>query len=159
VRLHRIALATYSANAADAFSGRGGLYGKGRWHTQGRLIVYVSQNTSLAMAEGLVHIQRSNNIEPFNRWEIDVPDASIAAAPVLPAEWRTNVALTQAYGDAWLASRSSVGHFVPSAIVPNEMNCLINPAHPQFGIAWVVSGPHPFAFDSRLTRPWGGPLG
>jgi RES domain-containing protein len=153
VRLHRISLALCSSTAADAFSGRGGLYGKGRWHTQGHLIVYAAENTSLAMAESLVHIQRSNNIEPFNRWEIDVPDALIAAAPTVPAGWRTNVALTQAYGDAWLESQSSVGHFVPSAIVDNEMNCLMNPAHPRFSLAWVVSGPHPFAFDSRLTRP------
>jgi RES domain-containing protein len=153
VRLHRISLAQHSIGAADAFSGRGGLYGKGRWHTLGHLIVYASENTSLAMAESLVHIQRSNNIEPFNRWEIDIPDAMIAAAPALPAGWRTNLAVTQAFGDAWLAAQSSVGHFVPSAIVDNEMNCLINAAHPQFSLTWVVSGPHPFAFDSRLTRP------
>jgi len=152
VRLHRIALAQFSSTAADAFNGRGGLYGKGRWHTVGHLIVYASENTSLAMAESLVHIQRSNNIEPFNRWVIEIPDALIAAAPALPAGWRTNFALTQAYGDAWLTSLSSVGHFVPSAIVDNEMNCLINPCHPQFSSSWIVSGPHRFPFDSRLTR-------
>jgi RES domain-containing protein len=153
VRLHRIALAALSSTAADAFSGRGGLHGMGRWHTQGRLIVYVAQNTSLAMAESLVHLQRSNNIEPFNRWEIEVPDDVILAPPALPPGWRTNVALTQTIGDRWLASQASVAHLVPSAIVSNEMNCLINPAHPQFRMSWVVSGPHPFAFDSRLTRP------
>jgi RES domain-containing protein len=153
VRLHRISLAQHAMTAADAFSGRGGLYGKGRWHTLGHLIVYAAENTSLAMAESLVHIQRSNNIESFSRWEIDVPDAMIAAVPALPAGWRTNFAVTQAIGDAWLAAQSSVGQFVPSAIVDNEMNCLINPAHPKFSLAWVVSGPHPLAFDSRLTRP------
>jgi RES domain-containing protein len=153
VRLHRIALAAYSANAADAFNGRGGLHGKGRWHTPGRPIVYAAQSTSLAMAEALVHIQRSNNVEPFNRWEIDVPDTLILGAPKLRAGWRKEMDVTQAFGDAWLASESSVGQLVPSAIVPNEMNCLINPAHSRFSLKWVVSGPHPFAFDSRLTKP------
>jgi RES domain-containing protein len=151
--LHRIALAEYSSNAADAFSGRGGLSGKGRWHTQGRLIVYAAENTSLAMAESLVHIQRSNNIEPFSRWEIEVPDSMITAALALPAGWRGHFSVTQALGDAWLAARPSVGLLVPSAIVPNEMNCLINPAHPQFSLTWVVSGPHPFTFDTRSTAP------
>jgi RES domain-containing protein len=146
-------LAQYSSTAADAYSGRGGLYGNGRWHTVGHPIVYTAENVSLAMAESLVHVQRSNNIEPFNRWEIDVPDALIAPLPSLTTRWRTNFAHTQAYGDAWLASKSSVGHLVPSAIVDNERNCLINPAHPQFSLTWVVSGPHPFPFDSRLTRP------
>ena len=145
MRLHRISLARFSSTAAEAFGGRGGLYGKGRWHTMGHLIVYAAVNASLAMAESLVHIQRSNNIEPFNRWEIEVPDALIVAAPALPPGWRANFALTQAFGDAWIASQSSVGHFVPGAIVDNEMHCLINPAHPQFNLAWVVSGPHPFA--------------
>jgi RES domain-containing protein len=153
VRLHRIALAAYSAKAADAFNGRGGLYGRGRWHTLGRPIVYSAQNTSLAMAEALVHIQRSNNIEPFFRWEIEVPDALILDAPKLRAGWRKDPTLTQAIGNAWLASQSSVGQLVPSAIVPNEMNCLINPVHPKFSLKWVVSGPHPFAFDARLTKP------
>lgn len=153
MRLHRISLAQHAATPADAFSGRGGLHGKGRWHTLGRLIVYASENASLAMAESLVHIQRSNNVEPYSRWEIDVPDTLIAPAPSLPAGWRTDFALTQAYGDAWLKSQSSVAHLVPSAIIENERNCLINPVHPQFKLAWVVSGPHPFSFDSRLTKP------
>jgi RES domain-containing protein len=153
VRLHRIALAAYAAKAADAFDGRGGLCGKGRWHTGGRPIVYTAQSASLAMAEALVHIQRSNNIEPFCRWEIEVPDALILDPPKLRAGWRRDIAITQAIGDAWLASKSSVGHLVPSAIVPNEMNCLINPSHSRFSLEWVVSGPHPFAFDSRLTKP------
>jgi RES domain-containing protein len=153
VRLHRISLAAHSTTAADAFNARGGLYGMGRWHTMGRLVVYASESVSLAMAESLVHLQRSNNIEPYNRWEIEVPDKMIMAAPTLPSGWRKNYALTQAFGDAWLAAQSSSAHFVPSAIVPNEMNCLINPAHPQFKLAWVVSGPHSFEFDSRLTAP------
>jgi RES domain-containing protein len=119
----------------------------------GQLIVYAAENASLAMAESLVHLQRSNNIEPFNRWEIEIPDALIAATPPLPGGWRTNSVVTRAIGDAWLAARSSVGHFVPSAIIDNERNCLINPAHPRFSLGWVVSGPHPFSFDSRLARP------
>ena len=153
MRLHRISLAEYASTAAHAFSGQGGLYGKGRWHSLGHLIVYTAENTSLAMAESLVHIQRSNNIEPFFRWEIEVPDALISPPPALPEDWKTSYTLTQGIGDAWLESLSSVGLLVPSALVHNEKNCLINPAHPQFDLAWVVSGPHPFEFDSRLTRP------
>ena len=153
MRLHRISLALYSSTAADAFSGRGGLYGQGRWHTPGRPIVYAAEHTSLAMAESLVHIQRSNQIAPYNRWEIEIPEAQIAPAPSLPLGWEKNYSVTQSYGDAWLAAATSVCQLVPSAIVPNEKNCLINPAHPRFNLAWVVSGPHPFLFDTRLTRP------
>lgn len=153
MRLHRIALAAHSATAAEAFSGRGGLYGKGRWHTQGRLIVYSAEHVSLAMSEALVHLQRSNSIEPYNRWEIEIPDDLISRAPDLPDGWDQDVSVTQALGDAWLSSRTSVGLLVPSAIVKVESNCLLNPAHPAFSLSWIVSGPHVFDFDRRLTRP------
>jgi len=149
--LHRISLAKHAATAAAAFSGRGGLFGKGRWHTQGRLIVYAAEHISLAMAETLVHLQRSNQIAPFNRWVIEVPGNAIAPVPALPIGWASNSAVTQALGDAWLAAGSSVGLLVPSAIGPSEHNCLLNPAHPQFDLNWIVSGPHPFVFDPRLV--------
>ena len=150
--LHRISLAENSATAADAFSGRGGLFGKGRWHTQGRLIVYVSEHTSLAMAENLVHMQRSDHIAQYFRWEIEVPDALISPVPELPEGWDHDYARTQNFGDAWLASLTTVAQLVPSSIVQNERNCLLNPTHPKFDLAWVVSGPHPFVFDARLTK-------
>ncbi len=153
MRLHRIALAKHSTTATAAFDGQGGLYGHGRWHIRGKLIVYAADHTALAMADALVHLQRSNSIEDFNHWEIEVPDALILKAPVLPTGWQNDVPFTQAFGDRWLAAKTSVAHLVPSSLVPNDLNCLINPAHPQFDIRWVVSGPNPFHFDTRLTRP------
>lgn len=152
MRLHRIALEK-NANTADlAFSGRGGLLGKGRWHSIGRPIVYTAEHISLAMAEALVHLQRSNMIAPFVRWEIDVPDALIAPAPALKSGWETDQAYTQGVGDAWLAGAGTVAMFVPSAIVPNERNCVLNPAHSSFKLSWVSAGPVPFSFDRRLTQ-------
>ena len=153
MRLHRIALAKYSATAAAAFDGQGGLYGHGRWHIRGRLIVYAADHTALAMAEALVHLQRSNSIEAFNHWEIDIPDSHIRQTPLLAAEWKNDIPSTQAFGDAWLRAKSSVAHLVPSALVPGDLNCLINPAHPDFDLRWVAAGPNPFQFDPRLTRP------
>lgn len=150
--LHRIALAQYAGTSLDAFGGRGGLYGKGRWHTPGRLIVYTATHASLAMAESLVHLQRSSNIAPYSRWEIAVPDTHIAPAPKLPRGWEKNLSITQKLGDAWLSSGSSVALLVPSAIIPQENNCLLNPAHPDFDLAWISAGPLPFNFDPRLVK-------
>jgi RES domain-containing protein len=153
--LHRIALAKYAATPADAFSGRGGLLGKGRWHTPGRPIVYLAEHISLAMAESLVHLQRSNMIAPYSRWEIEVPDKLIAPTPTLRHGWQQDPAYTytQELGNAWLAAGKSVALLVPNAIVTEEFNCLLNPAHPAFTLTWVRSGPHPFSFDPRLTKP------
>lgn len=153
MRLHRIALARHAATAAAAFDGQGGLLGHGRWHLRGRRVVYTADCTALAMAEALVHLQRANSIEPFYHWEIEVPDRWMVAPPDLPRGWRHDPRVTQAFGDAWLAARESVAQLVPSALVPNDLNCLLNPAHPRFDLGWVVAGPKPFHFDVRLTRP------
>lgn len=153
MRLHRIALASYSATPAEAFGGTGGLYAKGRWHTAGRPIVYAAECCSLAMAEALVHLQRSNNVAPYHHWEIIIPDALILPAPRLPEGWQDDASITQAVGDAWLASNRSVAIWVPSKIVSVERNCLINPKHPRFDLKWVCPGPKEFRFDARLTRP------
>lgn len=153
MRLHRISLACYSQTAMQAFCGDGGLYGLGRWHTRGHRIVYTAQNTSLAMAECLVHLQRSTSVAPFNLWHIDVPDSLVSPPPALPAGWKKDPAHTQALGDKWLASKSSVALLVPSAVVPGEFNCLLNPEHRDFNLGWVAPGPTSFCFDTRLTRP------
>lgn len=153
MRLHRIALAEHAATAADAFSGRGGLFGNGRWHRRGQLVVYVAEHIALSMAECLVHLQRSHDIAPHHRWVIDVPDALILPPPALPARWKIRPEQTRAFGARWLEARTSVALLVPSAIVEQEFNCLINPAHPDFDFRWVKSGPHPFVFDPRLTTP------
>ena len=125
----------------------------GRWHTRGQLIVYSSERLSLAMAESLVHLKRSDHIEPFVRWEIDVPYHLITLVPALPAGWERDQKITQAFGDQWLLAKTSVAMLVPSALVPLEQNCLLNPAHPQFDLGWVAAGPVPFAFDPRLVAP------
>jgi RES domain-containing protein len=150
MRLHRISLRAHASTAAQAFSGQGGVSGLGRWHTRGQLIVYLSERLSLSMAESLVHIKRSDPLEPFVRWEIEVPDDLIAPVPVLPKGWERDQRITRAIGDRWLMSRASVAMRVPSALVPMEFNCLLNPAHPQFELGWAAGGPLPFVFDPRL---------
>ena len=53
------------------------------------------------------------------------------------------------FGDDWVAAGRSPMLAVPSAVVPGELNYLINPAHPEFA-GMVKSVPEPFTFDYRL---------
>jgi len=55
-------------------------------------------------------------------------------------------------GDAWLAFRRSAVFGVPSAIVPESRNLLLNVAHPDAARARIASI-RPLAFDERLRRP------
>jgi RES domain-containing protein len=55
----------------------------------------------------------------------------------------------QRYGDLWLAQQRSLILVVPSVLVPDELNYVINPVHPRF--AAVKIGPLiDYPLDVRL---------
>ena len=138
----------------SALNGEGArLYG-GRWNSIGRAVVYMSSHISLAVLELLVHTDSDlipNDLEVF---EIEIPDA-ISLETIdparLPPDWRTipNHPECQLRGDAWLVAGTSAVLAVPSAVVPEEMNYLLNPLHPDAGLVHVIDS-QPFTFDPRL---------
>lgn len=69
----------------------------------------------------------------------------------LPPDWRREPAppSVQRLGDQWVADAVSPILAVPSAIVPADLNFLINPRHPDFS-KLQVSPPIEFSFDLRL---------
>lgn len=152
MRAYRIGSLKHADTAAKAFSGEGGLHGDGRWHHRGRRIIYAAEHLSLAMLEILVHLDATSGIQPYVSWVIEVPTGAWKTVRDLPPDWRERVERTRSLGDAWLESGSPPVLSVPSAVVPGERNCLINPRHPEFSLAWIVSGPEPVTFDPRLTR-------
>ena len=88
-------------------------------------------------------------------WDV-LPDDFVLTAIDLPAgnvEERTDLPTDpKAVGDAWLVSRRSALLKVPSVIVPESCNILINVAHPD--AIGISPGPiRSFAFDERLWRP------
>ncbi|HEX9782403.1 MAG TPA: RES family NAD+ phosphorylase [Opitutaceae bacterium] len=147
----RIGSVKHAGIRQAAYSGHGSLHGDGRWHHRGRPAVYASSHQSLALLELLIHLDRKNQIRPHVGWVIDVPDEALLDPSDLPADWMTNIDATRSYGDAWLASRSSVCLRVPSIIVPAELNVVINPAHPDFDLAWVIRGPERIEIDHRFV--------
>ena len=55
--------------------GMGGLYGPGRWHKKGNLVIYTSEHASLVAWEKIVHVSSIENL-PNNLLlvKIDVPE-------------------------------------------------------------------------------------
>lgn len=51
------------------------------------------------------------------------------APQLLPVDWIENPAATRAIGDGWLTSGRSLLLVIPSAIVPETFNVLVNPGH------------------------------
>lgn len=141
-------------DAAEAFSGRGGLFAAGRWNSLGGLAVYASESVSLAYLEVLAHLPTGNS-GYLLLFEIEIPEGliEICLESSLPDGWdmRPPGPASRAVGDRWLAEKRSVALLVPSVIVTQERNALINPLHPQFNLGWV-KGPAPFRGDVRLSR-------
>lgn len=134
VALWRIA-ATTSKYVANDLSGTGAKNTGGRWNSVGMAVTYSSESIALAVHETIVHI-RSGGL-PLNRYlvRIDVPDDVWSARQVLapPVGWDALPAgmVSVQAGDSWLLSKESALLEVPSVIVPEESNVLINPLHPD----------------------------
>jgi len=118
-------------------------------------MLYTSEHRSLALLELLVHSSQRllpDNIGLLtlslpNQWEL--PKVSQER---LPKDWRRYPAPNTLadIGSQWLADRQSVGIKVPSAIIPNEWNVLLNPEHSDFSLLTVESVSN-FALDYRLS--------
>ena len=136
--------------------GRGGLYASGRWHTEGRPIVYLSENPAGALVEALVHLELDPARFPrsYRLLKAEAPeDLSVrtVAGAELPRNWISDQIATRTVGDEWLASKSAVLLRVPSVIVPETFNVLLNPEHAEAGRIQVLwHEEYPWA--ARLLR-------
>jgi RES domain-containing protein len=131
VAIWRIAVEA-PAYAANDLSGTGARMTGGRWNGKGTPVVYCATNIALATLE-TVHYLRNGGL-PFNRYlvRIEVPDTVWDARQLLdplpggsdaiPAGLSARTA-----GEAWIALGTSALLLVPSVIVPDEYNVLINP--------------------------------
>jgi RES domain-containing protein len=139
-------------HAAAAFDGEGAwLYG-GRWNSRGTRVVYASATLSLAALESLVHLNPPMAFKyvaiPV---EFDEAWVEVVTPAVLPPDWTEEPPppSTQAMGDQWVKEARSAVLELPSVLIQEESNFLLNPAHPDFKRV-RFGKPTPFSFDPRL---------
>ncbi len=144
---------------ADDLSGRGARATGGRWNEKGAAVVYASETRALACIETLVHLNAGGL--PLNRYlvQITVPDAMWSAAETrdtasLPVGWDAEPPglVSLDIGTSWLKSNRSALLVVPSVIVPEEFNVLINPDHPDSREV-AATKVRRWLYDPRLQRP------
>lgn len=138
----------------QTLDGAGGLYVSGRWHTKGQPVVYCTLNPATALLETLVHIEIDSEDRPerFQVLRIEGPDSlSIERVETnsLPADWAEDIGVTQAVGDRWLSKRRSLLLQVPSVLVPETWNVLVNPQHAEAHLLKITMT-YEHAFDARL---------
>lgn len=121
---------------ADDMSGTGSKITGGRWNLQGQAMVYCSSNIALACLETWVHLREGDL--PFNRYlvRIEVPESLWQGAAIFDAAahvgWDAvpKGMVSIEAGKRFVAEGASALMRVPSVIVPEEDNVLINPLHP-----------------------------
>lgn len=154
--LWRIASDTPSYEAHD-LSGKGAEKSGGRWNRAGTPVVYASTSRALACLETVVHL--SAQPLPLNRYlvRLNVPiaawSAAIIADPAKLIGWDAEPAgkASLDWGSAWLVSKASLLAKVPSIIVAEEWNVLLNPAHPDAGMVSATKV-RKWTYDNRLQR-------
>jgi RES domain-containing protein len=150
MRAFRLCKERYSASV---LSGDGGRHADGRWHRQGRPIVYCAGSESLAVLELRVHIGQFLPRERFIMHAINVPDETIEllSHAALPPGWNSvpHSTLSQNIGDAWLEQQRSLALQVPSIHSKSDCNILLNPAHPSAAQV-SIDNARIYLFDPRL---------
>lgn len=129
--------ASQTEHADTVFSGDGGLYVAGRWNHKGRKVIYCSQSISLCTLEWLSHNGLSVSGFSYYKFLIEIPSDLIIQANVLelPKGWRdtpsTNT--TRDFAEEYLFNTSKyLAMTIPSVMVPEEFNLIINPLHSSF---------------------------
>jgi RES domain-containing protein len=133
--------------------GIGGLKAAGRWHYAGHPIVYLAETPASALLEVCVHTS-ANDVPPeFTLLKIEGPDLDVPSISIgtLPNDWPTKLEVTRDLGTSWLDKNETVLLLVPSAIVPQTMNCLFKPAHRRAGEFRIVEA-IAYPFDARLKK-------
>lgn len=120
---------------SDDLTGEGAKLRGGRWNRKRIPLVYTSMTRALACLETMVHL--GNNVLPLNRYlvEMSIPAVAWRARSVFdPREnvgWDAEPAgkVSLDWGTSWAQEAGSLVAQVPSVIVPEESNVLVNSLH------------------------------
>lgn len=143
---------------SDDLTGAGAKTTGGRWNTKGNAVLYCAATIALASLETVVHLAASGL--PLNRYlvRVDIPDDVWARRQELthltaPVGWDALPAggVSIGYGNNWLANLGTAVLCVPSIVVPEERNVLINPLHPDAKQV-VATKLRRWQYDPRLVR-------
>lgn len=152
MRIFRIAKIEY----INDLSGEGArLYGV-RWNKIGEAMLYFSQNLSLCLLEIIVHVEYSKLPTDYSFIEVEISDntiKTIKSLDFIEPKWSSEKAVIQLqmFGSNWLKKKECLSMRVPSAVMNQENNVLINPQHEDFSKVKIIRKGK-MDLDPRLFR-------
>ena len=126
----------------------------GRWNKDGQKVIYTASSRSLACLEILVQANRSIKTSSFGTMVIYAPDAASVkqvSLSQLSPDWNQSLSseACRRLGSEWFLEKKYLLLRVPSAVIPDEFNYVINTLHPDFKAIKLIDV-LPFYFDQRL---------
>ena len=143
---------------ARDLDGEGSRITGGRWNRRGNAVIYTASHLSLSVLETYVHLppELREELPEMQAVSIGIPED--ARATKISAERFARLMASpdpysacQAAGDEWFARGLDLALEVPSVIVPEEINIVLNALHPAMREVRVVRS-RSFRFDARLAR-------
>lgn len=139
------------------FDGEGARLFGGRWNPKGLALVYGSSTPSLCVLEVLAHVpQRLLADSPYTLITATIDDEQVKRIDntILPPNWNSRESLqqTQQFGrELFLTSDSALAYTVPSVLVPEDVNILIDPTHRLFSTCFFINNKQDYHFDERFS--------
>ena len=108
----------------------------GRWNGSGRKVVYCSESIALAFLENMIRRQGVGFNQDFKTMILEIPDGlKIMVVPFkdLPYGWRkfNDYSKCQPIGNKWYDEALSLVLKIPSAVLPDAFNYVLNATHPD----------------------------
>jgi len=140
--------------ARAPFDGEGAYRYGGRWSSPGTRLCYASEHQSLALLEYFVHLDKDDPPTDLVIAVAEVPDdlrRERVEVATLPRPWRAASAPAELarFGDDFARRGEHALLLVPSVLVTEESNCLINPGHPDFQRI-ALRDVRPLNYDPRM---------
>ena len=136
----------------DDLSGKGAAMYGGRWNSKDTYIVYTAQSGALALLEAVVHTGRVP-VTDYCMAAVEIPGDSIESIDIknLPQNWFTSPPpdYLREIGDNFIKSNKHLALKIPSVIMIEEHNYLLNPAHKDFKHVRIINR-RTIKIDNRL---------
>lgn len=120
----------------------------------GTLIVYCADHPSSCVLETLVHADTGFFPEEYQLLEIEIPDDVGGETANLDTGWENDPDLTRGYWQAFCEENRGVVLEVPSVIIPQASNYLVNPRHEDMAKVSIIAI-HKNRLDERLLLNFG----
>lgn len=134
--------------------GSGARIAGGRWNSPGVAVIYAGMTPEISAMEKLAHTGETLPAD-LVLVGIELPSETALyrhyGVDEVPPGWDAlpgSVAAVD-FGDAFASAGVYLGILVPSVIMPDSCNIVLNPNHPAFANV-VMTVIRPFEFDSRL---------